>query len=263
MNNSEGLDKSGRSDCKALGSRGEEMRAVVIGARGGIGAALVSRLAECSSVSLVHALSREGLDGQAPKVVGGTINIEDENSIAAAALSVGAVSGSVDLIILATGLLHDKNGIRPEKSWKSLDGATLERTFRVNTIGPALLAKHFIPLLNRKKMSIFAALSARVGSIEDNKLGGWYGYRASKAGLNMMIRGLAIELSRTHPNLACVALHPGTVDTNLSQPFQRSVPGEQLKSAETCAFELLNVIEGLSPGDTGKFIAYDGTQIPF
>lgn len=252
-----------RSKQKSLGHPDRPIRAAVIGAGGGIGTALVSALAGRSSVSHVHSLSRHGTSNHSSKIVSGTIDIENEASIAAAALLVKQHSNCIDLVIIATGLLHDGNAFQPEKSWKSFDGAAMARAFRVNTIGPALVAKHFIPLLSRQGKSVLAALSARVGSIEDNRIGGWYGYRASKAGLNMTIRGLAIELSRTHPNAVCVALHPGTVDTTLSKPFQHSVRPEQLKPAEVCALELLDVVDSLSTHDTGNFIAYDGTTIPF
>ena len=149
-----------------------------------------------------------------------------EDTIAAAAARV-AGTGPVALVIVATGLLHD-GGHQPEKTFKRLDPAFLAKTFQINAIGPALVAKHFLPLLPRRGRAVFAALSARVGSISDNELGGWYGYRASKAALNMLIRTAAIELARTHKEAICVGLHPGTVATGLSGPFQAGVPAQRL-----------------------------------
>jgi NAD(P)-dependent dehydrogenase (short-subunit alcohol dehydrogenase family) len=135
------------------------------------------------------------------------------------------------------------------------------RLFAVNAIGPALVAKHFVPLLPNEDRCVFAALSARVGSITDNRLGGWYGYRASKAALNMLIKTLAIELARTRPEAICVALHPGTVDTGLSKPFQKGVASDRLFSTDSTAAQLLEVIERLEPDQSGRCFAWDGAEI--
>lgn len=231
-------------------------RAVVIGASGGIGGALAAALADRGSV--VHALSRRGVVADA-RLVAGTIDLEDEASIADAASALRG-EGPLDLVIVATGLLH-ADGIVPEKSYRQLSGAAFERYFAINATGPALVAKHFLPLLARDRPAVFAALSARVGSIGDNRLGGWYGYRASKAALNMIVKTLAIELARTHPLAACVALHPGTVATDLSQPFQRGVPAERLFSPHTSARHLLDVIANLDPSQSGSILAWDGAEI--
>ena len=139
----------------------------------------------------------------------------------------------------------------------------METAFRVNTIGPALVAKHFLPLLASDAKSVFAALSARVGSIDDNELGGWYAYRASKAALNMVIKTLSIELARRNPRALCVGLHPGTVDSRLSKPFQGGVPEGKLFQPAAAARALLTVLDGLSSGDSGALFAWDGTRIPF
>jgi NAD(P)-dependent dehydrogenase (short-subunit alcohol dehydrogenase family) len=231
-------------------------RAVVVGSSGGIGAALAEALA--GEGAQVHALSRSGsaADG---RLIPGTMDVEDEASIARAA---AAISGNepLDLVIVATGLLHSES-IAPEKSLRHLSAASFERYFAVNAAGPALVAKHFLPLLRKEGPSAFAALSARVGSIGDNRLGGWHGYRASKAALNMIVKTLAIELARTHPQALCVALHPGTVATDLSKPFRRGVAPEKLFSAETSAGHLLGVIDGLSPAQSGRIFAWDGTEI--
>ena len=163
-------------------------------------------------------------------------------------------------MIVATGMLHD-GGRGPERALRDLDPAALARLFAVNTIGPALVLKHFAPLLARDRPAVFALLSARVGSIADNRTGGWYGYRASKAALNMIVRSAAIELARSRPQSFCVGLHPGTVDTGLSRPFQARVPAARLFTPEIAARHLLEVIGRLAPGDTGRCFAWDGTEI--
>ncbi|MEH3104583.1 MAG: SDR family NAD(P)-dependent oxidoreductase [Sphingomonas phyllosphaerae] len=216
------------------------MRAVVIGAGGGIGAALADALAE--EENDVVRLTRADLD------------LLEEPTIAAAAARVG----KADLVIVATGLLHDA-GHGPEKALRDLDPAWLAQQYAVNAIGPALVAKHFLPILPRAGRSIFAALSARVGSISDNRLGGWYGYRASKAALNQLIRTLAVEDKRRNDRGIVVALHPGTVDTRLSKPFQQS--GRDLFQPDRAAVQLLDVLDALKPTDSGKLLAWDGAEI--
>ena len=164
------------------------------------------------------------------------------------------------MLFVATGLLHhDKRG--PEKSLRELDADWLLQNYQVNAVGPALIAKYFLPLMDRQEIFRFAALSARVGSISDNRLGGWYGYRAAKAALNMMIRNLAIEWSRKNDRSIIVALHPGTVDTELSQPFQGNVPPGKLFDSSRAARQLLDVLETLQPAQSGKIFAWDGTEI--
>ena len=180
-----------------------------------------------------------------------------------AASAVVEAAEHLNIVISATGILHDANGLQPEKSWRMVTASAMQRAFLLNATGPALVAKHFLPLLAPGSKSAFAALSARVGSIEDNQFGGWYAYRASKAALNMLIKSLSIELARRNPGALCVGLHPGTVDTKLSKPFQRSVPENQLFSARTAARHLLTVLDGLTVEDTGNCYAWDGTRIPF
>ncbi len=213
-------------------------RALVVGASGGIGAAFVAALTAAGAE--VHCLSH------------GELDLEDEATIAAAAARIAA---PLDLVIVATGWL----GVTPEKAMRDLNAATLARYFAVNATGPALVAKHFLPLLAKGRPARFAALSARVGSIADNRLGGWYGYRASKAALNQLIRTLAIELARTRPQAICVGLHPGTVDTGLSAPFQRGVP--ELFTPEHSAAAMLDVLARLTPADSGNCYAWDGSCI--
>lgn len=222
--------------------------AVVIGAGGGIGRALADALVSGRRYDRVHALSRTSVP---------PVDVTDEASIAAAAERIGA---PVDLLIVATGILHD-GAAMPERALKELDAATLSHLFAINTIGPALVLKHFAPLLPRDAASAIAILSARVGSISDNRSGGWYGYRASKAALNMIVRSAAIELSRSRPRTVCVALHPGTVDTGLSRPFQSRVPADKLFTPAFSAARMLDVLNGLTPADTGRCFAWDGTVI--
>jgi len=187
------------------------------------------------------------------------INYSDEASIAAAA-ELSAQSEPLDLVIVANGTLHSVD-IMPEKSLRDLSAAKFQHLFNVNTITPALIAKYFLPKLNSTNRSIFAALSARVGSISDNKLGGWYAYRASKAALNMMIKNTSIEIARKNKNAIIVGLHPGTVDSELSKPFQRNVAADKLFTPEYAVQKFLEVLENLIPSQTGKCFAWDGSEI--
>ena len=185
------------------------------------------------------------------------LDLLSETSIAAAAAFINA-QGTPRLIIDATGVLQSKT-IKPEKSWRELDAAQMAEAFAINAIGPALVMKHFLPLLPREGSCVFATLSARVGSIGDNRLGGWYSYRASKAALNQVVRTAAIELNRRAPNAICVALHPGTVDTGLSASFAKT--GLDVQTPELAAARLLETIAGLAVGDSGGFFDYKGETI--
>ena len=236
------------------------LRACVFGASGGIGAALVARLAARDEVAEVFALSRQPGEGGG-KITSLAFDLTDEGSIASAAKRMGE-GGAIDLAVVATGILSlgDKG---PEKGISQLDGEAMAQVFALNTIGPALIMKHFMPLLPRESRAVLAVLSARVGSIGDNRLGGWHSYRASKAALNMLVRNCAIELGRTRRGAIAVALHPGTVDTSLSQPFQRGVPQDKLFSPDQSAGYLLDVIDGLQSADSGGFFAWDGQRIEF
>ena len=224
--------------------------AVVVGGSGGVGAALVAALRDCPAYDEVLALGRRGSPA---------LDLLDEASIAAAAAAVRA-RGVPTLVFDATGFLHG-GGMEPEKSWRELDPAHLAHAFAINAIGPALLMKHFLPLLPRERRAVFATLSARVGSIGDNRLGGWYAYRASKAALNQLVRTAAVELRRGRPQAICVALHPGTVDTGLSAPFAKS--GLQVQTPAEAAARLLAVIERLGPGDSGEFFDHRGEPVPW
>lgn len=225
------------------------MQSIIIGSTGGIGGAFLKALSAQYGADSVIGLSRAS----------GDIDLTVEASIAAAAVRCAKLPPP-DLVIVATGMLHDAAG-SPEKSVRELDAERLAQAFAINVIGPALVAKHFLPLFARNKRGVFVALSARVGSISDNRIGGWYGYRAAKAALNMTIRNLAIEWGRTHKQGVCVGLHPGTVDTALSKPFQKNVSVDRLFTPDYAAAQMLGVLDVLSPADSGKCFAWDGTEI--
>lgn len=234
--------------------------AVVIGASGAIGRALADQLAASGSHAPVFAFARSRQCASGP-VRPGYLDVTDERSIAAAA-SLVANDGPVGLVIVASGILHGP-GISPEKAMAALDPAIMNAVLAVNAIGPALVAKHFVPLLPRRGRSVFAALSARVGSIGDNRLGGWYSYRASKAALNQILRTLAIEVARTRPDAIVVGLHPGTVASGLSGPFRPAGSNPAPFTPEESAAHLLRVLVEVSPKESGCLMAWDGQPIPF
>jgi NAD(P)-dependent dehydrogenase (short-subunit alcohol dehydrogenase family) len=229
----------------------------IFGASGGIGAAFVRQLQTQPDIACIYAGARSNMD-RGRKVQPFSFDLSNEASIADASDSIG----SPDLTIVATGMLHGAD-IQPEKSLKMQTPEAYAAAFAVNTIGPALIGKHLLPRLPKDRRSVFAVLSARVGSISDNRLGGWHAYRASKAALNMIVRNFAIEMARTHPQAIIVALHPGTVDTQLSQPFQRGVPEQKLFTPDHAAARMLDVLAGLKPEDSGQLFAWDGERIPF
>lgn len=226
--------------------------AVVIGALGGVGRAVAEELASSGAYDVVHGFARS-LSGP------GHLDLEDEASIMAAAEHVRA-GPPPTLIFIATGVLH--GGHDPERTYKAMTPEHLLRDYRINTVGPALVMKHFAPLMPRDRRAVFAALSARVGSISDNRLGGWHSYRASKAALNMLLRNLAVELGRSHPQAVVAGLHPGTVDTALSKPFQKGVADGKLFTPTFSAARLMAVLDGLAPADSGGVFAWDGVRIP-
>lgn len=239
-----------------------DARVAVIGSSGGIGSAMLRLLAEDDRVGCVHAFSRRGTTDELGATNAGYIDIEDENSIADAAASA-AQGGPLDLVLVTTGILWQGDSLRPEKAMREISMAGLTRLFAINAAGPALVAKHFLPTLRKDSKTVFAALSARVGSISDNRLGGWHSYRASKAALNMLLRGLAIEHARQRPQSIVAGLHPGTVDTGLSGPYTSRTPKKQLFSPQQSARYLLGVIDALGPDDTGQTFAWDGSRIEF
>ncbi|MGQ3100706.1 MAG: SDR family NAD(P)-dependent oxidoreductase [Sphingopyxis solisilvae] len=227
--------------------------AVIIGAAGGIGTALGDAIAADGRYRIVHRLARSASPPW-------QIDLTDEASVAASARHVQAAGVPPRLVIIATGLLH-RGDRRPERSPADLDPEWMAENFAINAIGPALVAKHFLPLMPRRGCTVFAALSARVGSIGDNRSGGWHSYRASKAALNQLIRSIAIGETRRNDQAVVVALHPGTVDTRMSAPFQRSVPFGNLVTPAVAAANLLRVIEALTPAQTGRIFAWDGAEI--
>lgn len=241
----------------ALTPFGRPLRTIVVGSNGTIGGALVDLLADSPDVDSVLACSRTAQPHVSPKVTQLAMDTLDEGSIVTALADVQRI----DLAIVATGRLHAVDGMQPEKSWRALDKSQLLESFTINAIGPALVAKHVLPLLPRDGKSVFAALSARVGSISDNQLAGWYGYRASKAALNQLIRTLSIELARQRRHAICVGLHPGTVDSALSRPFQAGVGDGKLFTSQFAAERLLAVIDSLDASQTGQFLAWDGSVI--
>ena len=238
-------------DQEREGETGRRGTAVIIGATGGIGGALVKALAETARYEPVIGLSRNSEP---------SVDITAEGTVEAAARHVATTGGPLRLLVIATGFLHDGHS-RPERGLKDLDAGQLARAYAVNAIGPALVLKHFTPLLPKEGRSVVAAISARVGSIGDNHLGGWHAYRASKAALNQIVRTAAVELKRTRPDAVCVALHPGTVDTKLSAPFSKS--GLNVRPPAEAARELLHVIDALRLHDTGGFFDYAGKPLPW
>jgi NAD(P)-dependent dehydrogenase (short-subunit alcohol dehydrogenase family) len=191
-----------------------------------------------------------------------SFDYEDETSLAHAAtwLHEQCERAPLTTVIVATGILHSETG-SPERSWSQLDSGYLQEVMLVNAIGPALALKHFAPLLAKDQNTTWAMISAKVGSIGDNSLGGWYGYRASKAALNQIVKTASIEMTRRNKLSVCVALHPGTVATKLSEPFSKA--GLNVRSPEIAAEELFNVIEKLHPADTGCFVDYLGNKLPW
>ncbi|TNE48035.1 MAG: SDR family NAD(P)-dependent oxidoreductase [Deltaproteobacteria bacterium] len=246
----------------SLDSFGESLRVVVVGATGGVGRALVEHLRVHPQVQTLFALSRRPLALQDPKVMALSVDITEETSIQAAVENMGG-EAPLDLVLVATGILHDGGELQPEKRLADLDMQKFAHVFAVNTFGPALLAKHLLPRLRRDRKAVFGALSARVGSIADNRLGGWYSYRSSKAALNMVLRTASIEVKRRNKTAAVVGLHPGTVDSGLSEPFQSSVPEHKLFTPAYAAERLLAVVEQVSAEDSGKHFAWDGQEIPY
>lgn len=235
--------------------------AVVVGASGGLGHAFVNILAADEAFKSKYQ-QIIGFSRQANANHSQTIDFTDETTIArsAAWAALQCQDAPLRLIIIATGHLHhDANG--PERSLQQLDVDYLQKVMLVNAIGPALILKHFAPLLPKTGAVHVAFISAKVGSISDNALGGWYGYRASKAALNQIVKTAAIELARRNKETLCVALHPGTVATKLSEPFSKS--GLNVRSPELAAAELLQVIHALDAAQTGGFYDYKGAKLPW
>jgi len=231
----------------------------VVGSAGSIGGAMVELLRQKYPKAQLSLMARACVEATDPQITSYNIDLLDEESIEIASSQIDA---PLDFVFVATGMLQNDK-VRPEKSLRDLSAENFLRLFHVNTIGPALLAKHFLPKLSQNSRSVFATLSARVGSIHDNRLGGWYGYRASKAALNMVVKSASIEMARKNKNAIIVGLHPGTVDSPLSKPFQGNVPEGKLFSADYAAKKLLAVVENLKQNQTGGVYAWDGRPIPY
>lgn len=227
----------------------------VFGASGAIGSEFVKQFANNAKVNKIYAYSRGKVDFHNPKISIAHFDYHSEDTIKDLA---DACEDKLDIIIIATGILHNQNFL-PEKNLKSLSADIFNENFLINTIGPSLIAKYFLDKLNNDTRSVCAFLSARVGSISDNYLGGWYSYRAAKAALNMVIRNLAIESKRKYKQKIIIGLHPGTVDSNLSKPFQGNV--KNLFSPAKSVEQLIDVINSRDVQDSGNVFAYDATKI--
>jgi NAD(P)-dependent dehydrogenase (short-subunit alcohol dehydrogenase family) len=245
-----------------------ELTALVVGAGHGIGLGFVDRLLAKTEIVRVYATYRQLASATELLAISDArlhclqMDITDESQIATTFAKIQSETNAIHFTINSVGILHEGE-IQPEKSLRQIDADRLLRYFQVNSIGAMLLFKYIQPLLKHPNRSIVATISAKVGSIGDNQSGGWYGYRASKAALNMFIKTTAIEYKRTCPNAIVVALHPGTTDTNLSLPFQRNVPPEKLFSVDRTVEQLFTVIDRLESHDSGEFFAWDGTRLPW
>ena len=242
--------------------------ALIHGAAGGIGAAIVQHLAESAEFSKVIGTVR-----RTPSTVNDDhafvndvrlvqMEATNEQSVHAAAEQVAALNRPVTLMLNCIGLLHNEEHL-PEKRLADLNAAHMLDSFSTNAIAPALIMKEFAPLIDRRQRSVIANISAKVGSIADNRKGGWYSYRASKSALNQLTRTAALEFKRSNPRAICIALHPGTVATKLSAPFSERLPAGQVRPADIAAAQLLQVLSRLAPEDNGKFIGWDGAEIPW
>lgn len=256
---------------KKINYLSDQSQALIVGASQGIGLGFVKQILQDQHVTKVYATYRDS------ETASELLNVANENSDRLACLKmditeelsiikgikeISLETQKLDLVIYCVGMLH-QGELQPEKSLRQINSENLINYFQINSIGAVLLAKHLMPLLRHKSGSIFASISAKVGSIGDNRLGGWYGYRASKAALNMFLKTIAIEYSRRCPKTIVVALHPGTTDTRLSQPFQKNVPPEKLFPATKTVNLLLDVLAGLKLTDSGEFFSWDGTQLPW
>lgn len=242
--------------------------ASIVGAGQGIGLGFVRGLLAADNIERVYATYRrlesatELLAISDPRLCCLQMDITDESQIATVVRQIQTETTALHYVINCVGVLHEDR-MQPEKSLRHINAEQLLRYFQVNSVGAMLLFKQVQPLLKHDDRSILATISAKVGSIGDNQLGGWYGYRASKAALNMFIRTTAIEYKRTCPQAIVVALHPGTTDTRLSLPFQRNVPSEKLFSVDRTVGQLLAVMDGLNTHDSGEFFSWDGNRLPW
>lgn len=242
------------------------LNVLIIGASGGIGLGFVKILQQYPQINQIYATYRRRESAvnllTIPQVKCLPMDLTREQEISQVIATILNEIKQLHLVINCVGILHDEK-MQPEKSLAQVNTENLLSYFQVNSIGSLLLAKHLLPLFKHEQSSIFASISAKVGSIGDNKLGGWYGYRASKAALNMFMRTSAIEYSRKSPKTIIVSLHPGTTDTQISKPFQKNVPPEKLFTVDRTVNQLLTVINNLTIADSGEFFSYDGTKLPW
>jgi len=247
------------------------VHALVVGATRGIGLEFVHQLLQDDRSSHVFATYRSEQTASALFALAErypqrlhciTMDLTKEEQIAKGIESIQTVVPNLHVVVNCVGLLHNEQQ-QPEKALRQLDAENLLNYFQVNSIGPALLTKHVMPLLKHKEPSLLATISAKIGSIGDNRIGGWYGYRASKAALNMFLKTASIEYRRRSPNTIIVMLHPGTTDTGLSKPFQRGVPPEKLFSTEKTVSQLMTVLSSVSAEDSGEFFSWDGSRLPW
>ncbi|WP_458071933.1 SDR family NAD(P)-dependent oxidoreductase [Rhodanobacter sp. BL-MT-08] len=245
--------------------------ALITGASSGIGLAMLQQLLGNQHVERVFAVSRSCSTSDALRLLQQShgdrlalidADITDESDLENLRAKVSSQTDALHLVINASGMLHDAD-VQPEKSLEQITKANLDRVFALNAFAPILLAKAVMPLLSHGKPAVFASLSARVGSIGDNRSGGWYAYRASKAAQNQLMKTFSIELARRNRKACCLLLHPGTVDTPLSAPFQARVPAEKLFTAQRAASQLLAIIAKSHAADSGRFIAWDGSEVPW
>lgn len=248
------------------------LRALVIGASRGIGFELTRQLADSPDVEYIVAAAREPgsseslgalLRCEGNRIRGLSVDVADEQSVRVAVQEIALPLVRLDFVVNCAGLLHEGPNLLPEKRLAQVEPENLERLFRVHAMGPLLLAKHLEPLFPRRERVVFASLSARVGSIADNRRGGWYAYRMSKAAHNMAIKNLSIELARRSRGIVCIALHPGTVETSLSERFRAGVQRDKLFSPARAARQLLHVIDSRTASQNGGFFAWDGSEIPW
>ena len=249
----------------------QDAQVLVVGASRGIGLGFVRYLLETANVARVFASYRNPdaasellhlakLNTQRLYCI--RMDVTDEDQIVNGFAEIQTATDRLHLVINCVGFLYNDN-IQPEKSLRQIDADQLIRYFQVNSISAVLLAKHLFPLLNHTEQNIFATISAKIGSIGDNRLGGWYGYRASKAALNMFLKTASIEYGRKSKQTIIVMLHPGTTDTRLSKPFQRGVPAEKLFPVEKTVRQLMEVLAKVTPADNGAFFSWDGSRLPW
>ena len=232
-------------------------RVAIIGASGGIGSTLSRQIRALDrDNTIVEIVRNKSKKNQFE------MNMLDEHSVAKCAEEIKDKYGSFDVILNTTGLLHTKNH-SPERTFREIDLDYLQEVFQVNTYIPFLISKYFVPILTKESASIIAFMSARLGSISDNKLGGWYSYRSSKTALNMLIKTLSIELSYSNKNAICIGLHPGTVDTQLSKPFTQKIKNKKVFTKEEAGGYLIKTLNNINHNDTGNIIDWHGKTIPY